>query len=439
MAGASTKLVLTYIDTLFRLGTVAGTADGELLDRFVSGPREVSGAAFAALVERHGAMVLRVCQKVLRDPHDAEDASQAAFLILARKARSIRQCNSVASWLFGVAHRVALRARTQAARRRQHEKRAAEMRAQLIEQKGAEKAWPALYEELERLPEKLRTPLVLCYLEGLTVEQAACDLRWSARTLHRRLEDGRERLRTRLARRGLVAPSVVMGAGFSAALKESTVQAATQLTTGTVVAGTISAAVEGLTREVMRTLMLNNLKMFAAGVLALGIVAGGAATLAQQAGVGRGHAAVNQGRTKDDGKRLALQETKIPDPQKQVDARPRTGETLRALLVEKRDLLRQLVETSRRLFEGGELALEEMLRAKPALLEAELKLAETRRDRLAILEAMLGEAKQLEEVIRQRWERGEMTQTAVVNSKIFRLDAQIRLEEEKLKGDKAAR
>jgi hypothetical protein len=230
-----------------------------------------------------------------------------------------------------------------------------------------------------------------------------------------------------------------MGAGFSAALKESTVQAATQLTTGTVVAGTISAAVEGLTREVMRTLMLNNLKMFAAGVLALGIVAGGAATLAQQAGVGRGHAAVNQGRTKDDGKRLALQETKIPDPQKQVDARPRTGETLRALLVEKRDLLRQLVETSRRLFEGGELALEEMLRAKPALLEAELKLAETRRDRLAILEAMLGEAKQLEEVIRQRWERGEMTQTAVVNSKIFRLDAQIRLEEEKLKGDKAAR
>ncbi len=118
MASASSSDVLKHLATLFHIGTAAGLTDGSLLDRFRNGPAEEAEAAFAVLVDRHGPMVLQVCRRILGDRHDAEDAAQATFLVLARQARAIRRMDSVASWLYGVAARIAARARRDAARRR---------------------------------------------------------------------------------------------------------------------------------------------------------------------------------------------------------------------------------------------------------------------------------------------------------------------------------
>ncbi len=141
--------------TLFHLGSVGGMTDGELLGRFASGGGEASELAFAALVERHGPMVLRVCRSVLADDHDAQDALQATFLVLVRRAGSIRNQDSVASWLHGVARRVAVAARVSASCRRRHEQRAAGLVAEdYLEIPGEPDLAPALHEELDRLPER---------------------------------------------------------------------------------------------------------------------------------------------------------------------------------------------------------------------------------------------------------------------------------------------
>ncbi len=181
--------------TLFGVGTLSGLTDGQLLERFargrgLAGPSD-SEAAFAAIVERHGSMVLGVCRAVLGDRHDAEDACQATFLVLARSAGRIRRGDSVASWLYGVARRVALRARRQAARRRELERR------RLAGMKAGEPAcsppaepWPELYEELDRLPQPFRAAVVLCDLEGHSYEQAAGLLHCPVGTLQSRLARG---------------------------------------------------------------------------------------------------------------------------------------------------------------------------------------------------------------------------------------------------------
>ena len=189
MAGDRSGAVMEHLRTLFSVGTVGDLSDGHLLDLFVTRRDE---AAFAALIERHGPMVQRVCRQVLGDPHDAQDASQAVFLVLARRARSIRCRGSLASWLHGVALRTASKARTAAARRRVHERRAGEMRARAAYGRapGEDPSWPEVHEELDRLPEKFREPIVLCHLEGLTREMAAQQLGWPVGTVQSRLAQG---------------------------------------------------------------------------------------------------------------------------------------------------------------------------------------------------------------------------------------------------------
>jgi RNA polymerase sigma factor (sigma-70 family) len=179
----------------------AALPDRDLLGSYLERRDE---AAFAALVERHGPLVLGVCRAVLRHGHDAEDAFQATFLVLARNARSIRRRDSLASWLHGVAYRVAQKARAAAARRQAVEAQAASPAAL---SPADDLRWgevrALLHAELAALPERFREPLVLCYLEGLTQEEAARQLGWTAATLKGRLQRGRARLRCRLERRGL--------------------------------------------------------------------------------------------------------------------------------------------------------------------------------------------------------------------------------------------
>jgi RNA polymerase sigma factor (sigma-70 family) len=202
------------LQTLFAVGSLAGLTDGQLLERFVDDRGESAEAAFTALVERHGPMVLGVCRAVMRDRHDAEDAFQATFLVLALRAGSIRRGDAVASWLYGTARRVALRARRQAARHRERERRrAAQAGAAELVSAPPSDPWPELYVELDRLPEPFRAVVVLCDLEGNSYEQAAGMLRCPVGTIQSRLARGRQRLRKRLESRGLSSAVVLVGTG----------------------------------------------------------------------------------------------------------------------------------------------------------------------------------------------------------------------------------
>jgi RNA polymerase sigma factor (sigma-70 family) len=264
--------------------------DGELLDRFTA---QRDDSAFEMLVRRHGPLVLSVAGRVLRNPHDAHDVFQATFLTLAQKAGSIQKQRSIASWLHGVAYRLALQVRTGCARRSAHERRAAVREwSDPLDEISVREAQAILDEELARLLDQYRAPLVLCYLEGKTRDEAAAELGWSLGTLKRRLEQGRDRLRTRLTRRGLALPGALLaglwaeGIAPGPALLASTVRGASLLAAGErVTAGLFSAGVVALLKRTRRALWLARLKA-AVLFLAAGCLVTGSTVLAWQALVG---------------------------------------------------------------------------------------------------------------------------------------------------------
>ncbi len=175
MADAPMSIALQQLRYLFDEGTTAGLADGQLLERFLARGDE---AAFAALVRRHGPMVLGTCRAVLRDPNDVEDAFQATFLVLICKARAIRGGDALGTWLHRVAHRIALQAGAEAARRRTCERLAAGLRnGDRPRDELGDETRQVLHEELARLSEKYRLPLLLCDLEGKSYAQAATELK----------------------------------------------------------------------------------------------------------------------------------------------------------------------------------------------------------------------------------------------------------------------
>jgi RNA polymerase sigma factor (sigma-70 family) len=242
--------------------------DRRLLERLTASRDE---AAFAELVRRHGPLVLGVCRRVLRDAHDAEDAFQATFLVLARKAASISKRASVGGWLYQVAYHAALKARADAAARRRREQRAGRRPpADPLDELSGRELLAVLDEELSRLPERERAPLVLCYLEGRTRDEAARELGCPLGTLKRRLEAGRGRLRERLSRRGLALPAALLAAGVAG----PAVPAALAAETARAAAGGAAPAVTALAGEVMRALTAGKVKAAAALLLAAGVVAG---------------------------------------------------------------------------------------------------------------------------------------------------------------------
>ena len=254
MAGAQLGAALRQIQRLFSEGSSTGLSDTQLLAGFAARRDE---AAFAALVARHGPMVLAVCRGILRDQHDAEDAFQATFLVLARKAGSAWAEGQLGGWLHKVAYRIAVRASADAARRRAVERRAAEEAAVEYTRDALEDDLrPALHEEVARLPAKLRLPVVLCYLEGLTHAQAAVALRCGEATLRRRLAGARERLRLRLARRGFEPSAAALGgalakeagAAVPPVCAEATVRAAIRVAAGEAAAAVVGTRVAHLTR-----------------------------------------------------------------------------------------------------------------------------------------------------------------------------------------------
>ena len=278
--------VLKDVQALYDSGTIGGLTDADLLGWFVDGRDETAERAFAALVERHGPMVLRVCRSVLRNDHDAQDAFQATFLILVRRAAEVRKRGSVGSWLYGAALRVSARARSDMARRRRHEARAAGMaRDRSTEEPNPLDLSAVLHEELGRLPERYRAAVVICYLEGQTCEAAARQLGWPIGTVKSRLARGRRRLLGQLIRRGHGEGSD--GASTTAtilppALASDTIQAMLQFAAGRSTAGLASSAALSWTFRTLRSMQMIRI---AATSLALivSLAAAGGALLATQA------------------------------------------------------------------------------------------------------------------------------------------------------------
>ena len=205
MTGATMGTAFGHFRGLFGGRSVVALEDDQLLDRFETDGDE---SAFEALIGRHGPMVLTTCRAVLRDEHDVEDAFQATFLVLARKAGSIRGSEALGGWLYRVAYRASVRASVEAVRRRRKEAEAAKLRMEAARPDPASDLVARLHDEINRLPESLRLPVVLCDLEGLTYDEAARQLRWTSPTLRHRLARARQKLKDRLGRRGLVAPVI---------------------------------------------------------------------------------------------------------------------------------------------------------------------------------------------------------------------------------------
>jgi RNA polymerase sigma factor (sigma-70 family) len=281
MTPAPLPVVLHHLRRLVRPEGTGGPSDAELLEHFVAGG---DAGAFELLVWRHGPMVLGVCRRLLRHEQDAEDAFQATFLALVRKAGSVGRRGAVGGWLYKVAYRVALAARARSARRA--------LQPLAFEVPSADEPLsgilsrdlkPVLDDELRRLPERYRVPVVLCYLEGKTVDEAARELGCPRGTVGTRLARARERLRRRLAARGLAltAGGFVLlraeqatAAGVPAALVAAAVRSAAPAATTAV-----PASVAALTEGVLRAMFLSKVRILTALVLGLAVVTAGLGAL----------------------------------------------------------------------------------------------------------------------------------------------------------------
>jgi RNA polymerase sigma factor (sigma-70 family) len=277
MSSSTSGATLRQLRDLFRGGTAVGLSDAELLARFAASHDET---AFEGLVARHGPMVLATCRAVLRHEHDAEDAFQAAFLVLARRAASIQTGDFLGGWLHRVAYRVAVQANIEAKRRRRLESEVSTMEIPAASRGEDELELRAiLHDEIDRLPERERLPVVLCDVEGLTYEQAAGRLHWTAPALYHRLAKARRRLRDRLIRRGVTGTLVgaVMASSRATATMVPAEWAEAAVAAATV--GPTSTAAAALSRAVMRSMLMTQLTfaataaLVAAAVASVGIVA----------------------------------------------------------------------------------------------------------------------------------------------------------------------
>ena len=266
MAASELNRILQQLDRALPGQDGAHLTDGQLLGGFIERRDET---AFATLVRRHGPMVLGVCLRVLRHRADAEDAFQATFLVLVRKAAAVVPREMVANWLYGVAYQTAVKARAVAARRRARERQVIPPPEPAAPQSPWEDWRPLLDNELSRLPDRYRIPVILCDLEGKTRLQAARLLGLPEGTVSSRLSRARALLARRLTRRGITwAGGALLAAGcVPAALVASTTQAAVLYAAGDPVA----AGVVALTEGVLHAMMWTKLKTVLAGLLILGV------------------------------------------------------------------------------------------------------------------------------------------------------------------------
>jgi RNA polymerase sigma factor (sigma-70 family) len=444
MTNATAQGFTDHMQVLFGVGTCAGMTDGQLLERFVAEHNSGGELAFEALVARHGPMVMRVCSNLLDEPHDVHDAFQAVFLVLARRAGAIRNRNSVGGWLYGVAVRVAARARASAIRRNIRDRRtthAAQSIAAVVSNQndastierneGAE----IVHHELGRLPEKYRAPVVLCYLEGLTHDEAAARLSWPVGTVRSRLARARDTLRSRLARRGVTAPAALgpmaswivgegpapPGAGATFAsevitrdLPASIARTVSQLPTGrTAAAATATSASILLSQGVLKSMMFKKLLIAACTLPPIAITAlGGGVFLAR--------------------KTLAQVEKPTAAPSVPNAPQPTAKEAPQPDDVDR--LAQQLLEAARRrydaqraYYEEGRITIDRFVDAGKQVELAELRIAKTDFDRLAIRQRHLDRIRAIEQREDAELKVGRGTEADVAEARERRLEAEFDL------------
>jgi RNA polymerase sigma factor (sigma-70 family) len=291
MATGQLSGVIRHLRRVALVPDGANRTDEQLLECFLTRREE---AAFAELVRRHGPMVLGVCRRILRHAQDAEDAFQATFLVLVRKATSIVPRERVGNWLYGVAYRTALEARKTIRRRRTKEREVKDRtRPAALQGDGWHELQPLLDQELSRLPDRYRVPVVLCDLEGKTHKEVARQLGCPQGTLSSRLVRARALLAKRLRRHGLDLPAGELEASLAwnvapvtmpAPLVVSTVKAASFFAARqAAVAGVISARVAALTEGVRKAMFLTKLKIVTALLLVVGVLVAGAGATAYHA------------------------------------------------------------------------------------------------------------------------------------------------------------
>jgi RNA polymerase sigma factor (sigma-70 family) len=300
MAGIAPATVHREMTSLFDSGSLTGLNDRELIESFMLRGDATAAAALELLVARHGPMVERVCRNVLSRREDVEDAFQATFLVLVKQCASIRKLDSVASWLFGVAMRVAARARVEGARRTKSERHPLRLATETIvtgeqaEERELAAFGPIVQEEVRRLPEKYRAVVLLCYWEGLTQEQAAHQLGCPIGTVRSRVARARELLRQRLMRRGL-APALAFAetsdlqaavplASVESNLVCTTVRSATRVLGGQSAAEVVSANIAATVQSITWSMMMTRVRAAVPALVLLGLTALGGQLLAQRTG-----------------------------------------------------------------------------------------------------------------------------------------------------------
>lgn len=277
--------ILSHVRRMLEMRQAQRLEDVRLLELFLERRDE---EAFAEMVRRHGPLVLGVCRRVLRDPHDADDVFQATFFVFARKADSIRKHASLSSWLYGVAYRLSLKCRAGARRRHEREQPFLDHERETGDDVSRLERLAVLDEELQRLPERQRAPLLLCYAEGKSQDEAARELGWSRGTLKRRLERGRDILRDRLTRRGLALSAAGLTqadllAAVPATLTATTAKLAALMTAPEAIAATaVSAQAALLAKGMMQSMFLGKVKTASALVLMLGLLGIGTGVVARQ-------------------------------------------------------------------------------------------------------------------------------------------------------------
>jgi RNA polymerase sigma factor (sigma-70 family) len=439
MAGEHFGTVLRYLRKLSGGLDLGAQSDAVLLNRFAT---ERDETAFGCLMQRYGPMVLGVGRRILGNSSDAEDAFQATFFVLARKAGSISRPEQLGNWLYGVAYRTALKARTEMGRRRLREHLAP---PRPTSDNLQEAVWrdlrPILDEEVNRLPAKYRAAFLLCHVEGKTNTEAARQLRCPVGTILSRLARARRQLRNRLTRRGvtlsvaLVTSSLsreTLAAEISAELIQSTVRTALSFAA---VSGISQSFAAILAEGVLKAMFLSKIKTIGLSLLAVGLIAGGlglyasrvpaaASTLPQKS------PPLNSDDFKaDQDKDKPKQET--DNTKERIELR--VNEKIQALLKEKLETANLEQDARMKEFLAGRGTLDFLFAGSRRLLEAQRDMSDKKEDQVAALEAHWQRMKQIEELNKKRFDAGRIGIQDYAESKYYRLEAEVWLEKAKAK------
>jgi len=447
--GSAFGSVADGVARLFGEGTLAGMSEGQLLDRFLARRDPV---AFEALVATHGPMVLSVCRRVLRDDHAADDAFQATFLLLVRKADSIRGSDLLGPWLHRVAYRVSVRAGKAEARRRLRESPSA-LEFVVAPKSPDADLGRAIHEALDALPEKYRAPIVLCYLEGRSHDEAAKRLRWPIGSVKGRLSRARELLKSRLGRLGVSAPSAMIATGLAseakakvpACLRDATVAAASKFAAGeAIAAGTVSAAGAILAQEAARAMTIKKIGAIAASIAALGMFVGGAAVVGRQES-GKPSDGAKATDTKPSADAKSAKAPAIAKPAAEVPSGPTGAEVAQNLRGEAEQLANQRDQMLNRV-DGWELDLEilrdEVRSLRKFIAELERPNHEPVEDTPKDRQAVLKNRESIERsVMRLRRLQDDLDRVAAQRRKTLREieDADDKIADVKAKADAAAK